>query len=81
MNELLKTRLFSLLAEPSQITNEEMQTAYGNFMEQLKIVSQSEQSYSDTFRMLNFTRVEFKALQALLEYEQGEKCSEICLSY
>lgn len=45
MNELLKTRLFSQLSESSQVTNEEVQNAYGSFMEQLEIVSLSESDY------------------------------------
>jgi hypothetical protein len=32
MNELSNTKLFALLSEPSQVTNEEMQNAYGNFV-------------------------------------------------
>lgn len=80
MNDLLKTRLFSLLSEPSQVTNGEMSNAYGCFMEQLRTVSQSEQNYSDTFRMLNTTRVELAFLQSLYRYEQGEKCPKISLS-
>ncbi len=80
MNELLKTRLFSLLAEPSQITNQEMQNAYGCFMEQLRTISQSEQNYSEAFRMLNTTRVELAFLKSLCRHEQGEKCPKIRLS-
>lgn len=80
MNELLKERLFSLLAEPSQVTNEEMQSAYGNFMEQLRTVSQSEQNYSEIFRMLNTTRVELAFLKSLYRYGQGEKYPKISLS-
>jgi hypothetical protein len=80
MNELLKTRLFSLLSEPSQVTNEEMQNAYGCFMEQLRTVSQSENNYSETFRMLNITRIELLGLKSLHRYEQGEKCPKIYLS-
>ena len=81
MNELLKTRLFSLLSEPSQeSTNEEMQSAYGNFMEQVEAVSQSENTYLETFRMLNNTRIELVFLQLLYRYEQGKKCLEIRLS-
>lgn len=53
MNELFKLRLFSLLAEPSQVTNEEMQSAYGCFTEQVNKVSQSENEYSKIFRILN----------------------------
>lgn len=73
--------MFSLLSEPSQVvTNEEIQNAYGCFMEQLKTVSQSEQDYSEVFRMLNITRVELVFIESLYRYEQGEKCPKICLS-
>lgn len=79
MDELLREKLFSLLSDTSQVTNEEMQNAYGCFMEQLRTVSQSEQNYSDTFRMLNTTRIELAFLKSLYRYGQGEKCPEICL--
>lgn len=80
MNDLLHTRLFSLLSEPSQVTNEEIQSAYGNFMEQVGTVSQSEQDYSEVFRVLNTTRIELAFIESLHRYGQGEKCPEICLS-
>ncbi|RRD57562.1 hypothetical protein EII40_12825 [Tannerella forsythia] len=81
MNELLEERLFSLLTEPSQeVTNKEMQCTYGVFMEQVKTVSQSEQEFSEIYRMLNITRIELVFLQSLHRYEQGKKCPEICLS-
>jgi len=80
MNHLLETKLFNLLIEPSQVTKEKMQNAYGNFMEQLRIVSQSEQNYSKVFRILNNTRIELVFIESLYRYEQGEKCPEICLS-
>ncbi|MDR2036481.1 MAG: hypothetical protein LBQ60_01010 [Bacteroidales bacterium] len=80
MNDLLKTRLFSLLSEPSQTsTNEEIQNAYGCFMEQVKTVSQSQTDYSETYRMLNDTRIELVFIESLHRYEQGGKCPKICL--
>lgn len=79
MNDLLETRLFSLLAEPSQITNEEIENAYGCFVEHMKTVSQSEKDYSVIFRILNITRVELVFLKSLYRHEQEKKCSEICL--
>ena len=73
--------MFSLLPEPSQVvTNEEIQNAYGCFMEQLKTVSQSEQDYSEVFQMLNITRVELVFIESLYQYEQRKKCPKICLS-
>lgn len=80
MDELLREKLFSLLSDTSQITNEEMQSAYGCFMEKVKTVDQSEQHYSEIFRMLNTTRIELAFLKSLYRYGQGEKCPEICLS-
>jgi len=80
MNELSRERLISLLSDASQVTNEEMQNAYGCFTEQVKTVSQSEQNYSEIFRMLNTTRIELAFLKSLYRYGQGEKCPEICLS-
>lgn len=81
MNDLLQTKLFYLLVESSQeVTNEEMQSAYGSFMERLRTVSQSEIDYSEVFRMLNTTRIELAFLKSLYRYEQGEKCPEISLS-
>lgn len=80
MNELLRERLISLLSEPSQVTNEEIQNAYGCFMEQLRTVSQSENDFSKVFRMLNNTRIELVFIESLYRYGQGEKCPEICLS-
>lgn len=77
MNKLLETKLFSLLSDTSQVTNEELQRAYGNFMEQVKTISQSEQDYSEIFRMLNITRVELVFLKALYRHGQGEKCPKI----
>lgn len=80
MNDLLKERLFTLLSEPLQVTNEEMQNAYGCFMEQVKAVSQSENDYSEIFRILNLTRIEFDSLGSSPLYGQGKKCPEICIS-
>lgn len=72
--------MFSLLSEPSQVvTNEEIENAYGCFMEQVRMVSQSEQDYSEVFRMLNITRVELVSLKPLYRHGLGEKCPEICL--
>ncbi len=79
MNELSRERLISLLSDASQVTNEEMQSAYGCFTEQVKTVSQSEQNYSEIFRMLNTTRIELAFLKSLYRYGLGEKCPEICL--
>lgn len=57
-----------------------MQNAYEGFMEQLKTVSQSENDFSEVFRMLNITRIEFDSLGSSPLYEQGEKCPKISLS-
>jgi hypothetical protein len=63
MNELLNTRLFSLLSEPSQTsTNQEMESAYEQFMEHLKTVSDSYDSVT-VLRTLNVTRIEMAHLE------------------
>lgn len=46
-DDLLLTRIFWLLSEPSQeVTNEEMQEAYGEFVEQIRTVSNGNTSMS-----------------------------------
>ena len=43
MNEILNTRLFALLSEPSQeVKNHEMQRTYGDFVEHIQAVSSSD---------------------------------------
>jgi hypothetical protein len=79
MNDLLETKMFRQLSEPSQVSNEEMQNAYGCFMKQVKTVSESEQDYLEIFRTLNNTRIELLFIESLYRYEQGKKCPEICL--
>lgn len=81
MNDLLQTKLFSLLTESSQlVTTEKMQNAYGSFMEEVKTVSQSETDLSKVFRTLNITRIELVSIEIHHRYGQGEKCAKICLS-
>ena len=56
MYDLLETKFFSLLADTSQeVTNEEMQNAYGKFIEQIRMVSNGN-DYSTTYRILVATR-------------------------
>ena len=58
MNDLLQTRIFGLLNETSQeITNEEMQNAYGEFIHQVRTMS-NENDYSTIYRILVATRIE-----------------------
>lgn len=74
MNELLNTRFFNLLVESSQaVTNEEMQSAYEDFVKHVEPVSSSD-DYANIFRMLNITRIESSSLETAFRYEQGEKC-------
>lgn len=80
MNELSRERLIGLLSEPTQVTNEEMHSAYECFMKRVEIISQSEKGYSEIFRKLNNTRIELVFIESLYRYGQGEKCPEICLS-
>lgn len=72
MNEIWKMRLFSLLSGTSQVTNEQMKSAYDCFMKGVEIVSQSEKDYSEIYRILNTTRIELAFLKSLHQYEQGE---------
>lgn len=75
MKKITSTRLIKLLSGPSQVTNEEMEKAYGNFLKQVEIISQSEKNYSEVFRLLNNTRVELVFIESLNRYEQEKKCA------
>lgn len=79
MKEILRKKLFSLLSDTSQVTNEEMQSAYDCFMKGVGTVSQSEKNYSEIYRMLNISRIELLFTESLYRYGQGEKCPEISL--
>lgn len=81
MNDLLNGRLFGLLSEQLPITNNELQNAYEELIEKVTAYYQSENDYTTIIRTLNFTRVEFKALQTLSQHGQGEKCSQKCIYY
>lgn len=75
MNDLLQTRIFRLLSETSQeVTNQEMQNAYGEFVEQIRIVGDGE-DYSTTYRILVATRIEIASLETAPLYGQGGKCA------
>lgn len=66
-------KLYGLLSNASQVTNEEMQDAYMHFMELVKAISQSKQGYSEIFRKLNFTRIEFDFIESLSLCELEKK--------
>ena len=75
MYDLLETKFFSLLTDTSQeVTNEEMQNAYGKFIEQIRMVSNGN-DYSTTYRILVATRIEIASLETAPLYGQGEKCA------
>lgn len=75
MNDLLKMRFFSLLTEASQdVTNEEIQNAYDEFVEQIRTVSNGN-DYSTTYRILVATRIEIASLETTPLYGQGGKCA------
>ena len=57
-----------------EVTNTEMQDAYGEFVKHIVAISNSE-DYSYIFRMLNLTRIEIVPLKELYQYGQGEKCA------
>jgi hypothetical protein len=73
MSKIINTKLFSLLANASPVTNQEIENAYGHFTEHMRTASQSEGNYSEVFRMLNITRVELAFLQSSYRHEEGEK--------
>lgn len=74
MNELAQMRIFGLLSETSQeVTNEEMQNAYDEFVEQIRAVS-NENNYSTTYRILAATRIEIASLETTPLYGQGGEC-------
>lgn len=73
MNELLGMRFLRLLSESSQeVTNEKMQDAYGEFVEQIRIVGDGN-DYSTIYRILTATRIEIASLETAPLYGQGEK--------
>ena len=75
MNELLSMRFLRLLSEPSQeVTDEEMRNAYGEFVEQIRVVS-DRSDYSTIYRILVATRIEIASLRTTPLYGQGEKCA------
>lgn len=80
MENIRNLELFSLLSDIPVVTNEKIENAYGCFTEHMKAVSQTENDYSEVFRMLSITRIELVFLQSLYRYEEGKKCPEISLS-
>jgi hypothetical protein len=74
MNELLRERLISLLSDPTQVTNEQMQSAYGCFLERVESINRSEKDYSKIYRILSNTRIELVSIETLYRYGQGKKC-------
>ena len=75
MNELLGMRFLRLLSESSQeVTNEKMQDAYGEFVEQIRIVGDGNDYYT-IYRILTATRIEIASLETAPLYGQGEKCA------
>ena len=80
MNDLIKMRIFGLLFETSQqVTNQEMNEAYGEFLEHIEGVS-SGTDYANIHRTLNATRIEIASLAPATLYGQWEKCLEKSVS-
>lgn len=76
MDQLAKPELFYLLEESRlTATNHEMQQAYETFVKEVETLNQSETDYQVIFRILSFTRIEFRILQLQILCEQGEKCA------
>ena len=75
MNELLGMRFLRLLSETSQeVTNEEMQNVYEEFLEYIENVSNGT-DYSVIYRTLTAIRIEIASLRATPLYGQGKKCA------
>ena len=75
MDDLLQMRLFRLLSEPSQeVSNKEIQNAYGEFLEHIKNVSNGT-DFPVIYRTLTATRIEIASLETIPLYGQGEKCA------
>lgn len=76
MYDLTKARMFELFSETShQVSNEEMQEAYGEFLEHIVSVSNGT-DYSVIYRTLNATRIEIvSSLETIPLYGQGKKCA------
>lgn len=75
MNDLMNTELFVLINEDShKTTNEQMQNAYGEFIEQIRIVSNGN-DYSTIYRILVATRIEIASFETAPLYGQGGKCA------
>lgn len=72
MNDLQKTELFNLMNENSkEITNEQIQCAYGKFIAYIDTISQVRNDYANIIRKLNITRIELESLFKQFQYEQG----------
>lgn len=75
MDDLLQMRLFRLLSEPLQeVSNKEIQNAYGEFLEHIKNVSNGT-DLPVIYRTLTATRIEIASLETTPLYGQGEKCA------
>lgn len=75
MDDLLQSELFKKLSDCSQeVSNDEMQHAYENFITKVLALNQTGSDYGIVFRSLNLTRIELQALQTQILCEQGEKC-------
>ena len=67
------SKLFNLLSNNLLVTNSEMENAYRNFVEQVIVTTQSELNYSEIYRILNITRIEFDSLDSSLLCELKKK--------
>lgn len=74
MNDLSQMRFFGLLSKVSQeVTNEEIQNAYGELLGHIKCVSGGTDR-AIIYRTLNATRIELAFLEIPSHYGQGKKC-------
>lgn len=73
MNDLTRTKFFILLTRNSQeVANEEMRNAYVGLLKEINNLNQSEIDYSNVYRELNLTRIEFVYLQYTFNTSRGK---------
>ena len=67
MNDLIKMRIFELLSEASQeVTNDELQSAYGELLEHIRCVRETQQTlvYFYQYKIMNKTEICCKRIKA-----------------
>lgn len=80
MKQLMNTRLFLLLADPSNGKNvlTELNSAYDEFATKLLDKLQSETNITKLYYNLSFVGLELVGIRDNLSDRQEKKCAEIC---